>query len=374
MAKRVQFIRHTTVQADAFLGLDGEITIDTDKKEARVHDGLAKGGFAQARRDLANVLAATASNDGKMTAAQVVDLANVISNLAAEVVRAQGAEATLQTNIDTEAATRSSADATLQSNIDAESSNRSSADTTLQANIDSEATARADADALLTPMTRKIAVSLPLAGGGDLQFDRTLSINAATGTTAGSMSAADKAYIDALTVAAADINRVASSSISTSVLDSLATPADAGMRDATAGLLWASGSYGAISFDTLVDSRNVTVDLVNGKLSATYGGRYMVSAMCTMLVSPGADGFLELWAGNVYDSTFKLRCREYIEPAVTTSTTTRTVTMTLSGLVYIPTYVDYTDTISLYIANNTGYDVTIDTNTGVCAFSIVKVR
>lgn len=82
MAKRVQFIRHTTPQADAFEGLAGEITVDTDNKELRVHDGLQKGGFAQARKDLANVVAATTSNDGKMTSAQVAQLAQVISGLA----------------------------------------------------------------------------------------------------------------------------------------------------------------------------------------------------------------------------------------------------------------------------------------------------
>jgi hypothetical protein len=47
------------------------------------------------------------------------------------------------------------------------------------------------------PATRAISTTAPLAGGGDLSADRTLSITAATGAAAGSMSAADKAKLDA---------------------------------------------------------------------------------------------------------------------------------------------------------------------------------
>ena len=44
--------------------------------------------------------------------------------------------------------------------------------------------------------TRLISTTAPLAGGGDLSADRTLTISAATGLAAGSMSAADKAKLD----------------------------------------------------------------------------------------------------------------------------------------------------------------------------------
>lgn len=60
MAKRVLRLRHaTTVEADAFTGLEGEITIDMQRMEMRVHDALQAGGFAAGRADLTNVLAAT---------------------------------------------------------------------------------------------------------------------------------------------------------------------------------------------------------------------------------------------------------------------------------------------------------------------------
>ena len=44
MAKQLQFRRGTTVQNDAFTGALGEVTMDTQKKQLRVHDGSTQGG------------------------------------------------------------------------------------------------------------------------------------------------------------------------------------------------------------------------------------------------------------------------------------------------------------------------------------------
>jgi hypothetical protein len=44
MATQVQFRRGTTVQNNAFTGAQGEITIDTDLKTLRLHDGTTAGG------------------------------------------------------------------------------------------------------------------------------------------------------------------------------------------------------------------------------------------------------------------------------------------------------------------------------------------
>lgn len=55
-----------------------------------------------------------------------------------------------------------------------------------------DATARA-------PASRSIATTAPLTGGGDLSANRTLAISAASGAEAGSMSAADKTKLDAIT-------------------------------------------------------------------------------------------------------------------------------------------------------------------------------
>lgn len=49
------------------------------------------------------------------------------------------------------------------------------------------------------PATRAINTTAPLTGGGDLSADRTIAISAATTAAAGSMSAADKTKLDALT-------------------------------------------------------------------------------------------------------------------------------------------------------------------------------
>ena len=44
MATQVQFRRGTTTQNNAFTGAQGEITVDTDLKTLRIHDGTTAGG------------------------------------------------------------------------------------------------------------------------------------------------------------------------------------------------------------------------------------------------------------------------------------------------------------------------------------------
>ena len=89
MAKRVQLIRDATAGADTFTGLTGEITVDTTKKELRLHDGLTAGGIPIARSDLANVSAATVSTDGKMAAADKSKLDSVESGATADQSNAE---------------------------------------------------------------------------------------------------------------------------------------------------------------------------------------------------------------------------------------------------------------------------------------------
>ena len=50
MAKQVQFRRGTTSQHSTFTGAVGEVTVDTDKDVAVVHDGSTAGGFPLARQ------------------------------------------------------------------------------------------------------------------------------------------------------------------------------------------------------------------------------------------------------------------------------------------------------------------------------------
>jgi len=158
MGKRTQLIRHAAAAADAFEGLEGELTINLTNSSVRVHDGLLPGGVEMSRADLSNSANATTTNSGKMTTAQVIDLinaqtdisvlqtglANEITNRVADVdaeeARAIAAEAGLQgqintavTNIglnDTDISNLQAADITLQNNIDTEAATRAAADVT----------------------------------------------------------------------------------------------------------------------------------------------------------------------------------------------------------------------------------------------------
>ena len=63
MATQVQFRRGTTAQNNSFTGAVGELSIDTEVKAIRIHDGSTAGGFGVAKSDLSNI-----SNVGVITA------------------------------------------------------------------------------------------------------------------------------------------------------------------------------------------------------------------------------------------------------------------------------------------------------------------
>lgn len=44
MAKQIQFRRGTTTEHNTFTGVVGEVTVDTDLKTLKVHDGTTVGG------------------------------------------------------------------------------------------------------------------------------------------------------------------------------------------------------------------------------------------------------------------------------------------------------------------------------------------
>jgi hypothetical protein len=67
MPTQVQFRRGTTTQNNNFTGAAGEISVDTDVKTIRVHDGLTVGGSALAKADLSNTGAITASSSETLT-------------------------------------------------------------------------------------------------------------------------------------------------------------------------------------------------------------------------------------------------------------------------------------------------------------------
>ena len=51
MSKQVRFRRGTTAQHSTFTGIEGEVTVDTDKDVPVVHNGTTAGGFPLLRKD-----------------------------------------------------------------------------------------------------------------------------------------------------------------------------------------------------------------------------------------------------------------------------------------------------------------------------------
>jgi hypothetical protein len=64
MTRILQIRRGTAAQHDNFTGLAGEITMDTNAKTLRIHDGETIGGFALARADQVGNGGAGSENDG----------------------------------------------------------------------------------------------------------------------------------------------------------------------------------------------------------------------------------------------------------------------------------------------------------------------
>ena len=62
MAKLLKLRRGTTTQHGSFTGAEGEVTIDTTKDTAVVHDGSQAGGRPLLREDMSNLPAGTIDN------------------------------------------------------------------------------------------------------------------------------------------------------------------------------------------------------------------------------------------------------------------------------------------------------------------------
>ena len=68
MTTAIKRRRGTTVQHSTFTGLEGEITIDTTKDTAVVHDGATAGGFPLAKESGSAIAATTLSVSGAFSA------------------------------------------------------------------------------------------------------------------------------------------------------------------------------------------------------------------------------------------------------------------------------------------------------------------
>lgn len=81
MAKQVQFRRGTTSQHSTFTGAVGEITVDTDKNTAVVHDGSTAGGhpLATSLADLGVTASAADLNTTDVTTLGTVEASKVVT-------------------------------------------------------------------------------------------------------------------------------------------------------------------------------------------------------------------------------------------------------------------------------------------------------
>lgn len=98
MVKRVQRVRHSTIGSDAFLGREGEITVDLDRNDLRAHDGTTVGGFR-----IPNI-SYIDSEIADLAAAVVSDLSSLETEILATVINNAQADAANQMLISTGAA------------------------------------------------------------------------------------------------------------------------------------------------------------------------------------------------------------------------------------------------------------------------------
>ena len=89
MAKLLKLRRGTTSQHSSFTGAEGEVTIDTDKDTAVVHDGSTAAGRPLAREDLNNVASASITGrlaSGAIAGAKIAYGAITSAHIAADTV------------------------------------------------------------------------------------------------------------------------------------------------------------------------------------------------------------------------------------------------------------------------------------------------
>lgn len=92
MAKVVQRRRGTTSEHSSFVGLVGEITVNTTTKTAVVHDGTTAGGFALARSDGTNLSTAAGTISGASLVSNSIGIGqlNVADGTAGQVLSTDG--------------------------------------------------------------------------------------------------------------------------------------------------------------------------------------------------------------------------------------------------------------------------------------------
>ena len=153
MAKQVQFRRGTTSQHSTFTGAVGEITVDTDKNTAVVHDGSTAGGhpLATSLADLGvtatsvelNYVDGVTSNIQTQLDAKVESLSDLsITATATELNYVDGVTSAIQTQLDAKVGSSHTGDVDITGELIVDSYNETYAAVTSSSNattVDCEA-------------------------------------------------------------------------------------------------------------------------------------------------------------------------------------------------------------------------------------------
>ena len=90
MAKLLKLRRGTTTQHASFTGAEGEVTIDTTKDTAVVHDGSTQAGTPLLREDMSNLPAGTIDN-ADINASAAIAGTKISPNFGSQQVETTGA-------------------------------------------------------------------------------------------------------------------------------------------------------------------------------------------------------------------------------------------------------------------------------------------
>ena len=145
MAKQVQFRRGTTSQHSTFTGAVGEITVDTDKNTAVVHDGSTAGGhpLATSLADLGvtatsvelNYVDGVTSNIQTQLDAKVESLSDLsITATATELNYVDGVTSAIQTQLDAKVGSSHTGDVDITGELIVDSYNETYAAVTSSSN------------------------------------------------------------------------------------------------------------------------------------------------------------------------------------------------------------------------------------------------
>ena len=143
-------------------------------------------------------------------------------------------------------------------------------------------------DSEKTAKTTTITPNAPLAGGGDLSANRTLSISAATTSAAGSMSAADKTTIDNLS--STYLNKTADDTTAGDLIFNKAAPVT-WFEDTSAAVdegKFSIGVSGGFSIDAWNDAYSITNKIISAsKTGGSLDSITLGSSLSTSVKSSG---------------------------------------------------------------------------------------